>query len=119
MKKTINDHPYAVTTVIFLVIFLVGMVYFQWDREELVFLLLLYLVAAIGIRLDDVVQRLDAIEITFEKVQETEETRHREMVKLAAAINRIHGIIEADSSSLHPGKQPVDGSSREPGYNRR
>ncbi len=113
MKKTINNHPYVVTTVIFLVIFLGGMVYYQLNREALAFLLLLYLMAAVGIRLDNITRRLESIEITCKKVLHAEEDTRRGIVETTAAIRRLYGRLETISPDRLPDSRPTDGSCQE------
>ena len=58
MKKWLNDHPYLVTSVIFLAIVLFGWRVLFWQWENFAFLLLLYFIVTLGIRLDDISKKI-------------------------------------------------------------
>lgn len=58
MKKWITDYPYFWTSMIFLVIMLVGWQVLYWQAENYAFLLLLYFIVTLGIRLDDISRKL-------------------------------------------------------------
>jgi hypothetical protein len=58
MKFKILEHPYAVTNIVFVLIGLFGGWYQRWDGTTLAFVLGLYLVVIIGIRLDDIQQQV-------------------------------------------------------------
>ena len=61
MKKWLSDHPYLVTSIIFLAIILFGWHVLYWHWENLAFLLLLYFIVALGIRLDDISKKIGSI----------------------------------------------------------
>ena len=58
MKKWITDYPYFWTSMIFLIIMLVGWQVLYWQAENYAFLLLLYFFVTLGIRLDDISRKL-------------------------------------------------------------
>lgn len=58
MKKWITDYPYFWTSMIFLVIMIVGWQVLYWRAENFAFLLLLYFIVTLGIRLDDISRKL-------------------------------------------------------------
>ena len=58
MKKWITDYPYFWTSMIFLVIMIVGWQVLYWHAENFAFLLLLYFIVTLGIRLDDISRKL-------------------------------------------------------------
>ena len=58
MKKWITDYPYFWTSMIFLVIMIVGWQILYWRAENYAFLLLLYFIVTLGIRLDDISRKL-------------------------------------------------------------
>jgi hypothetical protein len=58
MKNWISDHPYLVTSAIFLVIMIVGWRVLYWQAEDFTFLLLLYFIVTLGIRLDDIARKI-------------------------------------------------------------
>ncbi len=58
MKNWISDHPYFWTSLIFLGIMLVGWQMLYWRAETFMFLLLLYFIVTLGIRLDDISRKI-------------------------------------------------------------
>ncbi len=58
MRKWIADHPYFVTSAIFFVIMLFGWQVLYWRQESFGFLLLLYFIVTLGIRLDDISRKI-------------------------------------------------------------
>ncbi len=58
LKKWIIDHPYFLTTAVFLVILYVGWRFLYWREETFGFILLLYFIVTLGIRLDDISRKI-------------------------------------------------------------
>ena len=58
MKKWFNDHPYLVTSAIFMAIVIFGWQILYWRWENFAFLLLLYFIVTLGIRLDEISRRI-------------------------------------------------------------
>jgi len=58
MKKFLSQHPYAITSVIFLVLLFFGFFHLNWRREDFMFMLLLYFIVTLGIRLDEISRQL-------------------------------------------------------------
>ena len=58
MKKWIIDRPYIFTSIIFLIIILFGWRFLYWQEENFAFLLLLYFIVTLGIRLDDISRKI-------------------------------------------------------------
>jgi hypothetical protein len=58
MRKWITDHPYFVTSAIFLFVMVVGWQVLYWRAEDFTFLLLLYFIVTLGIRLDDISRKI-------------------------------------------------------------
>lgn len=58
MKKWITDYPYFWTSIIFLVIMNIGWQVLYWQAENFAFLVLLYFIVTLGIRLDDISRKL-------------------------------------------------------------
>lgn len=58
MKKWITDRPYLVTSSVFLIIMIIGWQLLYWQAEDFTFLLLLYFIVTLGIRLDDIARKI-------------------------------------------------------------
>ena len=58
MKKWIIDRPYVFTSIIFLIILIFGWRFLYWQEEDYAFLLLLYFIITLGIRLDDISHKI-------------------------------------------------------------
>ena len=58
IKNWINDHPYFLTSAVFLVILYVGWRMLYWGEETFAFILLLYFIVTLGIRLDDISRKI-------------------------------------------------------------
>ena len=58
MKKWIVEHPYVITTVVFLIVIGFGWNYLYWQEKDFAFVLLLYFIVTLGIRLDDIAKKI-------------------------------------------------------------
>jgi len=58
IKNWIADHPYFVTSTVFLIILFVGWRFLYWHEENFAFVLLLYFIVTLGIRLDDISRKI-------------------------------------------------------------
>ena len=58
IKNWIVDRPYFVTSAVFLIILFVGWRFLYWHEENFAFVLLLYFIVTLGIRLDDISRKI-------------------------------------------------------------
>jgi len=106
LKKKISHHPYTVTTILFLAFFLAGLFYLRMDRHELGFLLLVYLLVTMGIRLDDISKRLASVEVAVNQLLRSGRHDRRTTADLeappangdCAASGKKSGVLPAASS---------------------
>ena len=61
MKKWITERPYFFTSIIFLIIMIFGWRVLHWQEDNFAFLLLLYFIVTLGIRLDDISRKMGVI----------------------------------------------------------
>jgi hypothetical protein len=54
ISQWVAGHPYTVTSLIFLVMILLGWQVLNWGERHLEFVLLLYFIVTLGIRLDEI-----------------------------------------------------------------
>jgi len=64
IKKWIVDHPYFLTSAVFLAILFVGWRFLYWHEENFAFVLLLYFIVTLGIRLDDISRKIGTRALT-------------------------------------------------------
>ena len=58
MKKWFIDRPYVSTSIIFLIVIIFGWRFLYWQEENFAFILLLYFMVTLGIRLDDISRKI-------------------------------------------------------------
>jgi hypothetical protein len=58
IKRWVVDHPYFLTSTVFLFILFVGWRVLYWREENFAFMLLLYFIVTLGIRLDDISRKI-------------------------------------------------------------
>jgi len=70
MKFSIDKYPYSITAFVFLVVLIVGNIWLGWGQLALAYFGLLFCIAIIGIRLDEIarqVRDLGAVQATLLK----------------------------------------------------
>ena len=58
IKQWVVDHPYFVASAVFLIILFMGWRVLYWREENFAFILLLYFIVTLGIRLDDISRKI-------------------------------------------------------------
>jgi hypothetical protein len=58
LKKWVTDHPYIFVSAVFLVIIGIGWHFLLWREDNFAFLLLLYLIVILGVRMDDISRKI-------------------------------------------------------------
>ena len=66
MKKLLARHPYAITSAIFLALVGFGFLYLDWLKDDYMFMLLLYFIVTLSIRLDDIARQLGSGPVSAE-----------------------------------------------------
>ena len=94
MKRWTSEHPYALATTVFLVIVVVGWRFLGWRDENFAFLLLLYFLVTLGIRLDDISRKLG---------RETEDSSGNDAGKdaIISQLQDIQASLASLNASLH------------------
>jgi hypothetical protein len=80
IQKWVVDHPYFLTSVVFLIILFVGWRVLYWREENFAFILLLYFIVTLGIRLDDISRKIGT---------RTANDIKRALLAINATLNRI------------------------------
>ena len=58
LTKWVAGHPYFITSALFLVLIAFGSIHLNWRKDDYMFLLLLYFIVTLGIRLDDIARQI-------------------------------------------------------------
>jgi hypothetical protein len=95
-KKWISGHPYFITSIVFLIILFVGWRVLYWREENFAFILLLYFIVTLGIRLDDISRKIGTRTGTSAQNPDDRETLMNQLndikytlLSINAALNRI------------------------------
>ena len=87
MTKGILKHPYIVTSILFLLILLTALA-LQWRTDNFAYILLLYFIVTIGIKLDDISRQLGSARENIPRVLDDSQI----------IINQLNDITEALSA---------------------
>ena len=96
IKKWIVNHPYFLTSAVFLVILFVGWRVLYWREQNFAFILLLYFIVTLGIRLDDISRKIGTRTLSsFHNPDERETLMNQvndiklSLLSINATLNRI------------------------------
>ena len=109
MKNRFDRHPYLIVSILFLGMALFGIFFSDWGEERIAFLLLLYLIVAIGIRIDDVVRILEDrsdYEVELQALR-SEIVQLRRLVAAIAPCSETIPVPEASTSDEADTKKEV------------
>ena len=99
MKKWIIDRPYLFTSIIFLIVMIFGWRFLYWQEENFAFLLLLYFIVTLGIRLDDISRKIGGGAVKLSHSSGEKETLVRQLsdirVSLLAINSTLNKLLEA------------------------
>ena len=99
MKKWIIDRPYLFTSVIFLIVIIFGWRVLYWQEENYGFLLLLYFIVTLGIRLDDISRKIGGGAVQLPHSSSEKDTIVRQLndirVSLLALNDALNKILKA------------------------
>lgn len=107
MKNWITEHPYFCTSIIFLIVMVVGWQVLYWRAENFMFLLLLYFIVTLGIRLDDISRKIgsgvERAESGFKERESIISQLHDikiTLLRLNTTLNKLLTAADKDSESI-------------------
>ncbi len=93
IKKWVVDHPYFWTSAVFLVILFVGWRVLYWREENFAFILLLYFIVTLGIRLDDISRKIGARPSTADNNPNMNASLMHQLNDIKRALFAIHTTL--------------------------
>ena len=93
MKKWIIDRPYAFTSIIFLIVMAFGWRFLYWQEENFAFLLLLYFIVTLGIRLDDISRKIGGGAVKLPHSSEEKDTLVRQLSDIRVSLLAINSTL--------------------------
>jgi len=101
MKKWIVEHPYVTTTVVFLIVMGFGWSYLFWQERDFAFVLLLYFIVTLGIRLDDISGKISTASDQSSRSSKERQAMIAQLKQIQVtllALNKTLGEISQNSS---------------------
>jgi hypothetical protein len=86
IKQWIDDHPYFLTSAVFLAILFVGWRVLYWHEENFAFILLLYFIVTLGIRLDDISRKIGTLTSTATRNPDSKESLMQQLNDIKHAL---------------------------------
>jgi hypothetical protein len=93
IKRWIVDHPYFLTSAVFLVILFVGWRVLYWHEENFAFILLLYFIVTLGIRLDDISRKIGTRSSTATTNPDSNESLMQQLNDIKHALLAINATL--------------------------
>ena len=93
MKKWIIDRPYIFTSIIFLIIMIFGWRFLYWQEENFAFLLLLYFIVTLGIRLDDISRKIGGGAVKLPHSSGEKETIVRQLNDIRVSLLALNATL--------------------------
>jgi hypothetical protein len=93
IKQWIVDHPYFLTSAVFLVILFVGWRVLYWHEENFAFILLLYFIVTLGIRLDDISRKIGSRTSTPANKPDSQESLMHQLNDIKHALLAMNAIL--------------------------
>ena len=100
MKKWVARHPYTITSALFIALIAFGFFYLNWLKDDYMFMLLLYFIVTLGIRLDDIARQIGYGRQT---TPETEENLLTALHEMRGLLRETNYRLKAIQNSLNQG----------------
>ena len=93
MKKWIIDRPYIFTSIIFLIVMIFGWRFLYWREENFAFLLLLYFIVTLGIRLDDISRKIGGGAVKLPHSSDEKDTIVRQLNEIRVSLLALNTTL--------------------------
>lgn len=108
MKKWLNEHPYLFTSVVFMIIVIIGWQFLYWRWENFALLLLLYFIVTLGIRLDDISKKIGSISRPSSQNSAEKETIISQLNEIKVSVRSINLALKNLAEPTQNKKQNQD-----------
>ena len=96
MTKRILKHPYAITSILFSFLLMAALV-LQWRPEHLAYLLQMYFIVTIGIKLDDISRQLRSTREKLPEVLDDAKTIINQLNDITGKLSTINATLDKRS----------------------
>ena len=93
IQKWVVDHPYFLTSAVFLAILFVGWRVLYWREVNFAFILLLYFIVTLGIRLDDISRKIGTRTSTAANNPDNKESLMHQLNDIKHALLAINATL--------------------------
>ena len=93
MKKWVIDRPYIFTSIIFLIVMAFGWRFLYWQEENFAFLLLLYFIVTLGIRMDDISRKIGGAAVKLPHSSGDKDTLVRQLSDIRVSLLAINSTL--------------------------
>lgn len=111
MTVSAMKNPYTLTTVIFVIIAIIGAWFLGWRDENFAFILLLYFIVALGIKLDEISGQIGPTGPDRKYPIENNDNMLRQMAKINASLATLNHTLNKfveKKEQTGPGPGPED-----------
>jgi len=98
LTRWVLNHPYLTSGLVFLAVSAYGLFFLYWGDREFGFLLLLFFLVSLGIRLDDISRKIDRITEGKRVHPARVEAVVEKLAEIKAALEAIQSAIEKNGS---------------------
>ncbi len=102
MIKGLLKNPYTVTSLVFLLVILFGWGFLGWRTGILGFVLLLYFIVTLGIRMDDIAKQIGSGHGRPSQVPDGEKTVINQLAEINQRLAAIDGRLKAMGGDKDP-----------------
>lgn len=89
----ISEHPYSITSFVFLVLIILGKFLFDWKEDYYAFVLLLYCIVSLGIRLDDIAKLIGSMHTRPTQISDDEPSIIGQLGEIKASLLAIENSL--------------------------
>ena len=98
-NRWISERPYLAASFIFILIFLFGWLFLYWNKEDFAFILLLYFIVTLGIRLDDISRKIGTLKCKGNPCESENESLVGQLHAVQSTLQQINSTLDRLAAS--------------------